>query len=198
MTKRRRPSWARGGQGVESVLKRWDDKKDLVDETADKMGDAMPSECDAVLRFLLGLSDWGATVSGGIENGWCQCFPRIRMIPELPWRCIRGRDGEVSGEGENWGGALDLRRFVGGPTCTPDSSMGSRFLSPDPFREPPGRFLPLSSVAWSWLPSPWSFGVSTAPPFSGLGVVNDLFLPLTSIASGWTNTDLRSSRTLST
>ena len=131
---------------MEWVLKRWDDKKDLFDETADKMGDAMRSECDAVLRFYL-VCATEVPRFRGIENGWYQCFPRIRMIPELPWRCIRGRDGEVSGEGENWGGALALRRFVGVPTSTPDSSMGSRFLSPDPFREPPGRFLPLSSVA---------------------------------------------------
>ena len=42
---------------MEWVLKRWDDKKDLFDETADKMGDAMRSECDAVPRFYLFLSD---------------------------------------------------------------------------------------------------------------------------------------------
>lgn len=113
--------------------------------------------------------------------------------------------GEVSEEGENWDGALDLRSFVGVPICVPDSSTGMEeeglgFLSPDPFAESFDRFLPLTSVAWLWLPSPRNIGVSTAPPFSGPGVVDDLlgsFLFLTDVASVWKSTDLRSSRTLS-
>jgi len=57
----------------------------------------------------------------------------------------------VSGEGENCGGALDLRSLLGDPACTPNSSMGAEeglvFLSPDPFSDFFDRFLPLSSVA---------------------------------------------------
>ena len=43
----------------------------------------------------------------------------------------------VSGEGEDWGGLLDLRSFVGVPTCTLNSltraeGEGLGFLSSDP------------------------------------------------------------------
>ena len=57
----------------------------------------------------------------------------------------------LSGEGENCGGALDLRSLLGDPVGTPNSSMGVEeeglvFLSPDPFSDFFDRFLPLSSV----------------------------------------------------
>ena len=113
----------------------------------------------------------------------------------------------VSDKDKSRGGVLDLRSLLGVPACTPNSSKGVEeeglvFLSPDPFSEFFGRFLPLSSVAWSWLPSPRSFGVLAVLSFSRLEMVDpDLFrffLFLASLASGWVSADLRSSRTLST